>query len=330
MFLKGRHCLMKYTADRVRQGLAFLEQSVGEDPAFALGHVWLALGHIISGMGYGGEPVSPVDSYRAARGAAERALAIDPDLGDAHGALAFVRLVVDFDWKGSEDEFRRGLELSPGSDLMWAEYGLLLSALERYDEAIAAYRRAKELDPLTPAHASTLASVLLRARRPDEALDEAERLLALQPEFPLAHSNVGWARLMRGQADAGLRALEKAVELAPGNAMLLGQLGHAYALAGRDRQALELLEQMTAAHASPYHLAYVYTALGRHDEAVDCLERAFDERAGGIYGIKGSFLFAPLASHPGFVALLRRMNLEGPGRGDGARGPSAQGGSREV
>ena len=53
----------------------------------------------------------------------------------------------------------------------------------------------------------------------------------------------------------------------------------------------------------------VYAGLGEQDRAIDCLETAYEQRAGAIYGIKGSFLFAPLRSHPRFEALLRRMHL---------------------
>ena len=56
-------------------------------------------------------------------------------------------------------------------------------------------------------------------------------------------------------------------------------------------------------------MAYVYTGLGEHERALDWLERAYEERAGGVFGLKGSFLFAPLRSHPRFKALLRKMNL---------------------
>ena len=62
-------------------------------------------------------------------------------------------------------------------------------------------------------------------------------------------------------------------------------------------------------YVSPYHMAYVYTGLGEHDRAMDCLERAHEERSGGIFGIRGSFLFAPLRGHPRFKELLRKMNL---------------------
>ncbi len=314
LYLKGRHCFLRYTVEGVRQALGFFEQAVAGDPGFALGHAWIALTHTVAGMGYRGGAVRPAEAYRLARDAAERALAFDPDLGEAHGALACVRLVMDFDWNGSEREFQIALELNPNSDFMWSAYGLLLSAVERYDEAIAAYRRARTLDPLAAVHSSSLASTLLRAGRVGEALEEARRLTELEPEFPLARSNLGWALLKEGGTDEGLVELERAVSLAPGNTMLLGQLGHAYGLAGRAAQARDVLARMRdvagSQYLSPYHLAYIYAGLGEADLAIDCLERAHDERAGGMYGVKGSFLFTGLSSHPRFAALLQRMHLD--------------------
>ena len=73
---------------------------------------------------------------------------------------------------------------------------------------------------------------------------------------------------------------------------------------------LRQLEELSARrYVSPYHFAYVHTGLGEHDRAMDWLERAYEERAGAIFGVKGSFLFTPLRSHPRFQALLRKMNL---------------------
>ena len=65
----------------------------------------------------------------------------------------------------------------------------------------------------------------------------------------------------------------------------------------------------TRRYVSPYHMAYVHTGLGDYDRAMDWLERACEERAGGVFGVKGSFLFAPLRGQPRFQALLRKMNL---------------------
>jgi len=114
--------------------------------------------------------------------------------------------------------------------------------------------------------------------------------------------------------DEGLAQLEQAVRLAPGNTLYLAQLGEAYGLVGKPGKAREVLGQLDELsgqrYVSPYHLAYVYTGLGEQERAVDLLERAYEERAGGLYGVKGSFLFTTLRSHPRFKALLRKMNLD--------------------
>jgi serine/threonine-protein kinase len=72
----------------------------------------------------------------------------------------------------------------------------------------------------------------------------------------------------------------------------------------------ELEDRAQGAFVSPYHIAYVHIGLGEFDRAMDLLERAVAERTGPVYGIKGSFLLAPLNIQPRFRALLRQMKLE--------------------
>ena len=101
--------------------------------------------------------------------------------------------------------------------------------------------------------------------------------------------------------------------LNPDHTLYLGQLGGMYGLTGRTEQARRVLAQMGSMarerYVSHYHMAYVFTGLGEHDLALDRLELAYAERGGGLYGMKGSYLFRPLRSHPRFVALLRKLNL---------------------
>jgi serine/threonine-protein kinase len=313
LYLKGRHCLLRYTSEGIRQGLEYFEQAIEKDPNYALAYTGVARACVILGMGFGPGEIRPHEAHRRGKEAVARALEIDSELGEAHGTLAFLKFVADFDWTGAEREFKRAIELNPGSDLICDVYGLMLSALERYDEAIAAQRRAQELDPLTAVHSSDIASTLLRADRYDEAMQEAKRLIEMQPDFPMGYSTLGWAYVKQGRCEEGLAELEKAVSLNPGNTMLLAQLGQAHALAGKVGEAREVLQQLEELsrqrYVPPTHMAYVYTGLGDQDKAIDSLEQAYEERAGGVYGIKGSFLFATLRSHPRFTALLRKMNL---------------------
>lgn len=265
-------------------------------------------------MGYGAGSLRPEEAYSRAKQAAETAFELDDSLDEAYVMLGAVKFMYEFDWTGAEQDLRRAVELNPNGALTQGIYGLLLAAQERHDESIAARRRALELDPLTAVLSSDLATALLRAGRYDEALEEARRLTELEPDWPAGHATLGWAYVKKGMVDEGLAELEKAVALSPGGTMFLAQLGQAYGVAGRPEKAREVLQQLEEQsrqrHVSSYHLAYVYTGLGEHDAAVDALEEAYDERAGSLYGIKGSFLFTTLRSHRRFRALLKKMNLD--------------------
>lgn len=250
-------------------------------------------------------------TYRPARQAAERALALDDELADAHCALAFAKLVFDYDWQRAESEFQRALALSPNHADAHDLYGRLCSAQERYDEAIALQRRAQELDPL--AHRVDVANALLRAGQRAEALEAATQAVTFEPGYARAHATRGWVLMRSGRPDEGIAELERAVALAPGETVWLAQLGQACGEAGQVPRAREILHQLEersrGGYVAPYHFAYVHTGLDEPDRAVDHLERAYQQRAGAVYGIKGSFLFAPLRAHPRFQALLRKMNL---------------------
>jgi tetratricopeptide (TPR) repeat protein len=157
-------------------------------------------------------------------------------------------------------------------------------------------------------HRNDVANELMRAGRAPEALAEAARAWAVDPSYSRSHSVFGWACRALGRTAVGLAALERAAALSPGTTGFLGQLGQAYAGAGDERRARAILAELQALestqYVSPYHFAHVYTGLGEQESAIDCRERALTERAGAIYGIKGSYLFVSLHAHPRFQALL--------------------------
>jgi eukaryotic-like serine/threonine-protein kinase len=306
LYLQGRHCLIRYTVEEMRRSIEFFEQALERDPGYAQAYVGIAMACTeLAEIGALGRD----HAHRRAKSAAMRALELDGELGDAHCTLAHDKMVHEFDWKGAETEFKRALELSPNSADTHDLYGRLCSALERYDEAIALQERAYELDPL--AHKVDVATALVRAGRYQEAAQAATRAIQLDPHYDRAHATLGWALLKAGRTDEGLAELERAVSLTPADNIWLAQLGQAYARAGRADRAREVLRRLEdpARNVSPYHLAYVHAGLGEADRAMDFLERAFEQRTGAVYGIKGSFLFEPLREHPRFIALLRKMNL---------------------
>jgi TolB-like protein/Tfp pilus assembly protein PilF len=310
LYLQGRQCYSRYTGESIQKGIEYFRKAIAVDPDYALAHTGLALTYAELAAGEGGAPLRPDQAYLEAKQAITRALALDGQLGEAHSVLALLKFTHDFDWAGAEAEFKLALQLNPGAADIYDHYGWLCGALERWDEALALVKRAQELDPLV--HRADVATTLLRAGRYQEALEAALRCVELD-DFARGHSTLGWAYMMSGMPAEGLAELERAAALTPENVMYRSQLGQAYAMAGKTADAREMLRQLEQLsqerYVSPYHMAYVYTGLGETDRAMDFLERAYEERAGSVYGVKGSFLFTTLHSHPRFRALLRKMNL---------------------
>jgi serine/threonine-protein kinase len=311
LMLQGRHLYSRYTEEGIRKGIEYFRQAIAADPNYAMAHVGLALAFAELAAGQGGGDLEPQRAYGEAKEAVTRALVLDSQLGEAHSVLALLKFTHDFDWAGAEQEFKRALELSPGAADIYDHYGWLCSAQERYDEAMTLTMRAQELDPLT--HRADVASTLLRAGRYPEALDAALRAVEFEPEYPRGLSTLGWSYLKNGMVQEGIDRLEQAVRLTPGNTLHLAQLGQAYGLTGKLEEARAVLQQLemlsNQRYVSPYHMAYVFTGLGETDRAIDFLERAYRERSGSVYGIKGSFLFTALRPHPRFHELLKKINL---------------------
>jgi TolB-like protein/Tfp pilus assembly protein PilF len=308
LFLQGRQWLIKFTTDSILRAIDYFDRAIARDPSFALAHATLAMAYAeLVELGV----TAPEVAYRRAIEAATTALRLDPELGAAHCTVGYLKAVCEFAWPEAEQEFKRALELSPGSADTYDLYGRLCAGLARYDEAIAMLLRAQELDPL--AHRVDIATALIRAGRLDEAVARAEDAVELDP-FDRARATLGWAYFLSGKQEQGIAELELAVSLSPHSTMWLAQLGEAHGMAGNVAKAREILrtleERARDAYVSPYHFAYVYTGLGDAERAMDWLERAVAERTGPAYGIKGAFLFAPLHSHPRFRALLRQMRLE--------------------
>jgi len=311
LYLKGRQAYSRFTEEGIQQGIALFRQAIATDPGYAMAHVGIAVAWAEIAAGGSGGTFRPDVAAREARDAVTRALALDSSLGEAHSVLATLKFIHDFDWAGAEAGFKLALELSPGAADIYGHYGWLCSALGRHEEALALVARAQELDPLM--HRSDFATELIRAGRLDDAVQAALRCVEVDPQYGRGLATLGWAYIKTGKVEQGLAELEKAATIDPEHSLFLAQLGEAYGLTGQAGRAREVLQRLsdlaTRKYVSPYHLAYVHTGLGEYELALDFLQRAFDERAGSVYGLKGSFLFTPLHPHPRFQALLRKMNL---------------------
>jgi serine/threonine-protein kinase len=188
-----------------------------------------------------------------------------------------------------------------------------LNATGRADEAIERRKQAQRLDPLSPILNTAVAGDMYMAGRYEEALAQLDQALELSPGYPLAHYLIGLCHEQLSRTDIAIQTLEKARDGFEGSSLVMGARGHVYATSGNRLRALEIIEELNllseAEHVPAFDIAIVYAGLGENQQALEWLERAYEDRSGWIGHIKVDPRLKHLHSEPRFQNLLRRMNL---------------------
>jgi len=306
LYLKGRFYWNQGTIAGYKKSIEYLQQAIAKDPNYALAYAGLADSSLFLGSFY-------VEAISEAKAAALKAIELDASLAEAHVALGHIKLWLDWDWAAAEREFKQGIALNSGSALAHDEYALYLAAMGRVDDAIAEAKRAQELDALSPRINTDLGWCLLYAGRAPEAAAQFRSTLELDADYVSARWGLGAALTRQASYDAAIAELTRAVRLSEGSPVLIGHLGLAYGLSGARADATARLSQLNGLAAREYvpssSLALVQLGLGRKADALDLMNRAYDEHDFGLVFLQVAPWFDPLRSDPAFQRLAGRMQL---------------------
>jgi serine/threonine-protein kinase len=307
LYRKGRYFQNLRQGDDLHRAVQYFAEAIQRDPGFARAYAGLADAYSALGIfGY----ARPHDVFPKARAAAERALALDPKLGEAHGALAHVLLTYEWNWKAAEESFKTGVALDPKYPQIRMAYAALLMGQSRGEEALAQLRAVREIDPLSPTGALS-GRVYVNTRRPDAAIRDLEEALEICPRSDLALQQLGHAYLQKGMNDRAIDAFRRAAALS--GVRDSAHLAYAYGVTGHRADAKRLIERLAASDRNRYlpsfHIALAYAGLGDKDAAIRWLERGYDEHASFMDDLNVTSGFDVLRSDPRFVALLKRMHF---------------------
>jgi TolB-like protein len=309
-YLKGRYYWNLPGDQGFEQAVVYFGQACASDPNFAAAYADLARTHTARAEYYN---LTPRTSLEIARPFAERALALDPHLSHAHGAVANIRAMLDWDWEGAEAGLRQAIALNPSSDGAHRWYGLLLAGLGRSTEAVRESQRARELDPLCLVVGTSAAWTQYMAGDYDASIDTCRNVMDMKPHFTPASRVLGAALIQMGRPAEGVAELEAAAANAPADPVLLAWLAHAKALRGEcgvARTILEALDRLRPKQFVPaYHLALAHLGLGETDQAFELLDQACEERDPALINLAGDPRFDPARNDPRFAALLSRLRL---------------------
>lgn len=304
LYLQGKYYFGKRSQENVDQAIEYFKQAIDIDSNNA--SFWAALSLAYSSQANNGY-VNAADGYKHARGAAEKAIALDPKLATGHYALATIKATYDWDWAGASDDFQKAYSLDKVNFGTLNGMANLAFTLGRQDEAIALYKKALELDPLRIPIKINLGRTLMCANQPVEAMGIFKKVLEMNAQFPTAHYHLGLCYLLQGKPDEAVEEIEKeSVE-----DWKLQGLAIAYYGANKKTKADSLLQTFIKEYqeVSAFQIAEVYGYRHENDKAFEWLEKAYTHRDGGLTTIIDNQWFASIKDDPRYNLFLGKMNF---------------------
>jgi eukaryotic-like serine/threonine-protein kinase len=310
LYLKGRYHLLKLTPPEIQTGVSYFNQAIAIDPSYALAYVGLANAYRSFSLSL---DMPSTEVFPKGKAAAQKAIAIDDTLAEAHAVFGFAIFFYDWDWNAAENQYKRALELNPNSADTHQAYAGLFSVTGRHAEGLAEIKRARELDPLSLITNAFEGQALIYAGQTNEALARLQKTFELEPNFWLAHMFASSAYIEKGMFAEAVAEARRARELSGASSQPTSFLGYALAKSGKKAEARAVLEELlklsTQRYVPPYHIALIYNGLGERDETLAWLERGYQQRDPKIVFLKVEPKWNNLRDDPRFQDLLRRLSL---------------------
>ncbi|HEX6064216.1 MAG TPA: tetratricopeptide repeat protein [Longimicrobiales bacterium] len=256
---------------------------------------------------------APRDIAPRLKHAADRALALDPELADAHATRGLYLMHFAHDLEGAQRAFERALELAPSNAQVRHDYAHFLLAVGRSAESAAESVRAAELDPKDTMLQACAGWHRFADAHYSAAVAGASKALMMMPNMFWPEVILGWGYEQSGNLPKAIELLRKAVQHSRQEPFTRAALAHALAVSGEKQEARQILRELEAAAAdryvSAYDLAAVYVGLGEHDEAFSWLAKAAAERSMFLVFVGWDPRFNPLRNDARYAQLERQLGI---------------------
>jgi TolB-like protein len=305
-YLQGHFHYRRSNVEDYRQAIAYYDQAIALDPNYAevyaeRGEVWTLVGDLT-----GTRPTA----YPKARSDAEKAVALAPELAEAHAALGWVRCFTEWNFAKGLPELQLAKKLSPTNPTANDLLARIVVYLGRIDDAERQARQAVELDPLSFATQFNLGRVLFVAGKLDEAEACGRKVAELQPTASSSHR---WQVLVAVERHDGEGAMREA-QLEPDAAFHLFLLSLAHYIRGEQQEADATLTELVAKYRDrlAYQIAEAYALRGEKDKAFEWLQISFDNHDGGTLSLLVDPFLRGLQDDPRYKNLLAKLGLPSP------------------
>jgi TolB-like protein/Tfp pilus assembly protein PilF len=314
LYLRGRDFLVG-TDQEMDKSIDYFQQAIARAPDYAMAHAGLADAYATQAFLRAN---SRAEVAGKARAEVNRALELDPDLGEAHASLGQILFLFDWDWAGADAEFKRAVALAPGSEAVRENYGEYLNAMGRLDEGLAQSREAARLDPLSVMPFHDIAINALTRNHYDEAAAGFRKTIDINPDWTWGYTKLGRTLALAGKCkEAFVQTAISERRIHDSEAPLSrAWLGQTYATCGdvtRARQKLaELRETAEKRYLDPAVLATIHASLGEMDEALRYFQKALDDRSPDmVYARVAPKLIPQLGKSAEYRRMVETMGFPG-------------------
>lgn len=309
-YLRGRYQWARFNEEGFNRALDYFNRAIAKDPSYALAYAGLSdVWNARAAMGF----ARPIEVWAQTRQAADKAVALDDSLAEAHSALGAERLLLAYEWQGAKREIERALELNPNLALPYSLQAYYLQTQGRVDDSIAAIKRGLAIEPLSTITNIDLASALYFAGRYDEAIAVWSKATEIEPTANGGFVISEQALERQGKYQEAIDESTRIIALVGRTPFALPALGYALASAGRREEALKIadeLETMWKLHYfSPTMLALLYAGLGDRNRAFAWLDTAYEQRDAQLIWIGVDPQFKPLHGDPRWTKQIERLKL---------------------
>ncbi len=305
--LQGNFYYNRRTAEDTRKAIGYYEEAIRLDPRYALAYAKMSNVALILATNFNPPFKEGQEAIAKARASAKSALALDPNLADAHSAQGRIFENVDFNLAGAEAEYRRAVELAPQNPAVTSNLANVISTLGRLDEAVTLGQQAIALDPLRTASHFNLAISLTALGRYDEAEAAVRKSIALQPQSAQNYMQLAVIQILRGNSGA-------AVELAKQEtdpfwrtyALALAHFAHGDQ-AEADAALKKLIDEN--ADASGSQIAQVYALRKEPEKMFEWLEHAWTTHDSGVIELLSNPFLRAYKDDPRFIAFAQKIGV---------------------
>jgi serine/threonine-protein kinase len=308
-FMLGRYYWRNRDKEKLPLAIDYFTKAIALDPLYAQAYAGRADSYVLLNLiSFGKVPTE--EAMAKARADAREAIALDPNMAEAHTSLGVIYLRYEWRWDAAELELQKAIQLNPDYATAHYWYSNLLFIMGHPEQSLEESQKAKDLEPFNAPTVLNYCRILSRVRPVEQGLACFEKLEKEHPESD--HIKYGYA-LLKYRSNQQKDAIAMFERIYAKDKTWGAALAYARArsgnLEGAKKVLTEMLELSRHQYIPPQEFAIIYAGMGDTDNAFAWLEKEYIERFGGLIYLTVEPLFQPLRSDPRYYSMVNRLNL---------------------